>query len=146
MSYTANSTTYPYFNLSSRFSTTESTLCPITKYSISKVKFASSEQEDTDYVNWIGIGNYSNDTSKYYYFSNLVITDLTKVRDMINVTILASTGYVSSSTSIYHAIIEIKDQPNTPPFFEGSLKNEVFLNYSDGSTSTKITLPKVIDS
>jgi hypothetical protein len=109
MSYTANSTTYPYFDLSSRFSTTESTLCPITKYSISKVKFASSDLEDNDYVNWIGIGNYTNDTSKYYYFTNLVITDLSKVREMINVTISASSDYVSSSTSIYHAFIEIKD-------------------------------------
>jgi hypothetical protein len=97
-------------------------------------------------VNWIGIGNYTNDTSKYYYFTNLVITDLTKVREMINVTILASTGYISSSTSIYHAYIEIKDQANTPPYFEGSLQNEVFLNYSDGSTSMKITLPNVLDS
>jgi hypothetical protein len=123
MSYNANSTTYPYFNLSTRFSTTESSLCPITKYSISNVKLASSDLDDTDYVNWIGIGNYTNDTSKYYYFTNLVITDLSKVREMINVTILATTGYVSSSTSIYHAYIEIKDQSstNTPPFFEGSL-------------------------
>lgn len=142
----ANSSTSYSVNLSERFTATESTNCPISSFSISKVELESSQLSITDYVNWIGIGNNTSVATANDYYTNLVIKDLTKSRDKIQVTIKASNGYAVSPTSTYLVAIEIKEPVNTPPFFDGQLQNEVRLNYSDGSYYQLVNLPKAMDS
>jgi hypothetical protein len=83
ISLTLNSSTSYSVNLSERFSATESSSCPITSYIISKVELESSSLINTDYVNWIGIGNNTTLSTADDYYTNFVLKDLTKSRDKI---------------------------------------------------------------